>query len=102
MTDPKPKARRTRPTAASSTAKRKVNKAEDKAGDPTEAGPLHKKAKTQVENDLLSHADDAELIGQVAIELEGIQGALNHTCDTLALFTAHANGKHHVTLRAPF
>ena len=48
----------------------------------------------------LSCAEAAEIIGQVAMELEGIQGAFNRTRNTLALFTAHANGKHCVTLRA--
>jgi hypothetical protein len=100
--DPKPKPRRARPTAASSNsaAKRKANKVEDEAGDPAEAGPSKKKAKTDRDDDLLSRADAAELIGQVAMELEGIQGALNRTRDTLGLFTARANGKRRVTLRA--
>ena len=89
-------------TAASSNsaAKPKANKVEDEANDPAEAGPSRKKAKTEIDDKLLSRAKATEIIGQVAMELEGIQGALNRTWDTLALFTARANGKCRVTLRA--
>ena len=102
MAEAKTKIHRTRPTATSSnsTAKRKANKVEDEANDPAEAGPSRKKAKTEIDDELLSRAEATEIIGQVAMELEGIQGALNRTWDTLALFTACANGKCRVTLRA--
>ena len=102
VAEAKTKICRAKATVASSNsaAKRKANKVQDEANDPVEAGSSRKKAKMEIDNKLLSRAEAAEIIGQVVIELEGIQGALNHTRDTLALFTARANGKRRVTLRA--
>jgi hypothetical protein len=79
-------------SSASSVDKQKATKVKGEETDPTGAGHLRKKAKTLSDGDLLSCADAAELIGEVAMELEGIQGALNHTWDALVIFTAHPMG----------
>jgi hypothetical protein len=64
------------------------------------AGPSSKKAKLSSDEGLLSREEAADLIGQLAMELESIQVALDHTRQLLADFTARANGKRRVVVRA--
>jgi hypothetical protein len=100
---PKPRRTRqspTRSTTSSSAAKRKVKFDDDDAPDSNVTTRVSKRAKvSHDEGSLLSRAEAAEVVGMVAMELQGIQDALDRTREALAHFTSRANGKRRVAIK---
>ena len=106
----KPKPRRSKPAQAAPTAstsasasapKRKAVRFDDDDAPESVGARAVKKAKVSSnDNDLLSRSEAAELIGKVAMELEGMRNALERTREALADFTGRANGKQRVALKS--
>lgn len=100
----KPKGRRAMPPPATSTSstssKRKAVKLEDSGRDASGSGGTGKRARTNIEDDVLSRPEAAELLGTVVMELEVIDHSMAKIRETMAAFAASANGKKRVMVHS--
>jgi hypothetical protein len=88
-------------TSASSTLlKHKAVKLEDSGQDTSGSGGTRKRAWTNVEDDVLSRPEAAELLGTIIMELDVIDHSMAKIQETMATFAASANGKKWVVVHS--